>query len=354
MAAREGGRAMEAAARTPSGPRAGRGVSRRTLLTSAVAGGGALALLAAGLRSDDRGLRGLRLMVPNTAGSGYDITARTLAEVLAETGAAPDVQVFNLPGAGGTVALARLFNEAGNGLLGLMMGLGTVGAAYADGSGQARPWLAAATPVARLVEEPEVVVVSADSPYAELSELLESWAAAPATMRVGGSSTPAGPDQLMLMRLADAVGVPRGRVDYVNYDGGELLPAIRRSEVAFAISGVGETLAQVQAGELRALAVTSGRPLPHYPAPTLRQQGLDLVFTNWRGLLAPPGVDARRREALRAAVEVARGSARWRRALERNGWTDAFATGQEFADFLRDQGERVDATLRGSGGALLG
>jgi hypothetical protein len=110
---------------------------------------------------------GLRILVPNTAGGGYDTTARTVARVLAETGTASDVQVFNLPGAGGTVGLQRTVNERGNGRLALQMGLGVLGASHVV---HARVTVRQTTPIARLIEEPEAVVVRKDSPYHTVEE----------------------------------------------------------------------------------------------------------------------------------------------------------------------------------------
>ena len=71
---------------------------------------------------------GLRFMVPNTPGGGYDITARTAAKNAEDAELTHNIEVFNLPGAGGTVGLSRLVSERGNGKLAMSMGLGVVGA----------------------------------------------------------------------------------------------------------------------------------------------------------------------------------------------------------------------------------
>ena len=63
-------------------------------------------------------------MVPNAPGGGYDTTARAAAQVMEKEGITGPVQVFNLPGAGGTVGLQRVVNEKGNGKLAMQMGLG--------------------------------------------------------------------------------------------------------------------------------------------------------------------------------------------------------------------------------------
>lgn len=161
--------------------------------------------------------RDLRIMVPNTPGGGYDTTARTAARVMDETHIAPDVQVFNLPGAGGTVGLQRLVDERGNGDLALQMGLGVVGASH---EAKADVTVARTTPIARLIEEAGAVVVRKDSPYRTVGDLITAWRRAPERLAVGGGSSPGGPDYLLPMELAKAVGIDPKKVDYVGYGGG--------------------------------------------------------------------------------------------------------------------------------------
>ena len=78
----------------------------------------------------DRPVTGLRVMVPNNPGSGYDVTARSAVLAMEQAGLARNVEVFNLPGASGTIGLQRLVNERGNGALLMQMGLGVVGAVH--------------------------------------------------------------------------------------------------------------------------------------------------------------------------------------------------------------------------------
>src|SRR4051794_5854588 len=68
-------------------------------------------------------ITGVRFMVPNTPGGGYDTTARAAAKVMDDIDATKNVEVFNLAGAGGTVGLSRTVSEQGNGKLMMMMGL---------------------------------------------------------------------------------------------------------------------------------------------------------------------------------------------------------------------------------------
>lgn len=311
---------------------------RRALL------GGALAAALAGCEARADPDDDLRIMVPNPPGSGYDITARVLARALDSGGIARGVEVFNLPGAGGVVGLRRLAYERGNGLLVMLMGLGLVGAEIAAG---AEVTLAGTTPVARLVQEPSIVVVRRDSPYGSLDELIEAWRADPAGVPAGGGSSVGGPDHLATMLLAEAAGMAPSRVAYRRNDGGgDLLAAVLGREVAFALSGLSEYADQISSGQLRALAVTSEEPVTQVPAPTVRAAGLDVVCNNWRGIVAPPGLAPGEVAALRATVAALDTSAPWAAARTRFGWTPAYLGDVAFGRFMAGESARVAGVLR--------
>lgn len=313
------------------------------------ASGLAVALLvsACGTTRDDADataqLTDFRIMIPTAAGGGYDVTGRTAAKVMEEARIARRIEVFNLVGAGGTVGLTRLVNEKGNGDLAMLMGLGVVGSVYTNKS---KASLQDTTPLAKLIEEPGIIVVPKDSPYKTLDALIAAWKADPGKVTVGGASSPGGPDHLLPMQLAQAVGIEPKRVNYVGYDsGGELLPAVLGNKLSFAASGVGEYLDQIKAGAVRVLAVTSAERLDVLDAPTLKEQGVDLEFANWRGIVAPPGIDAKSKDALIDALDRMHESDGWKDAIKRNGWTDAYVTGDEYGAFLKEQDQRVESVL---------
>jgi putative tricarboxylic transport membrane protein len=292
----------------------------------------------------DGAVSGLRIMVPNNPGSGYDLTARSAAKVLEDAGLTRNVEVFNLPGGSGTVGLQRLVNERGNGTLVMQMGLGVVGGVYTSGS---RVGFGDTTPIARLIEDPECIVVPADSPYRSLDQLVAAWTLDPRSIGVAGGSGPGGPDHLATHLFAQAVGLDPKAVDYVAYDGGgDLLAALLGDQVAFGVSSPGEFLDQIQAGQLRVLAVTSARRVPGVDAPTMREAGVDLEFTNWRGIVAPPGISDRDRRTLTTLVDAMHSSPEWKQVLERNNFTDAYLAGDEFDAFLRAENDRVASVLR--------
>ena len=289
----------------------------------------------------------LRVMVPNSPGGGYDVTARTAVKITETTGITDPVEVFNLSGAGGTVALTRLMHETGNPKLLMMMGLGVIGATVTNKS---TVKVTDATPIARLIEEQEGVMVPANSPYGTIDDLVSAWRAHPDQFTVGGGSLTGGPDHLMSMQLAAAVGIPPREVKYLSHDGGgELLPALLANQIDFATSGVREYTQQIKSGQLRVLAVSGSTPVPDIDAPTLSDSGINVVFANWRGIIAPPDLTEAEKDNLISTFTRLAGTPEWQAELARNGWSDVLLTGNEFGAFLAEQDHSVESTLQALG-----
>jgi putative tricarboxylic transport membrane protein len=289
-------------------------------------------------------VKGLRILVPNSPGSGYDTTARAAAKAMQDAKLTETVEVFNSAGAGCTVGLQRLVNEKGKDDILMQMGLGVVGAVYTNKS---KATLEETVPIARLIEESEAIVVPKGSPYTTLEQLVTAWKANPGKVPVGGASNPGGPDHLTPMLLAKAVGVTPKDVNYVAYDGGgELLTGILGKKVAFAATGIGEVAEQAKAGDVKILAVTSANPVESVEAPTLKSLGIDMEFTNWRGIVGPPGLsDAKKQEYIDLLTKM-HDSPQWKETLQKQGWTDAFQTGDEFKTFMSAENTRVAGVLK--------
>jgi putative tricarboxylic transport membrane protein len=283
------------------------------------------------------------MMVPNSPGGGYDLTARTAVKIMQEDKITGRIEVFNVIGAGGTVAMARLMNERGNNDLMMTMGLGVVGATYTNKSNIKA---SDATAIAKLIEDPGAIFVPADSPFKTVADFVAAWKADPAKVTIGGGSSPGGPDHLFPMELAKAVGVEPKSVNFITYDGGgDLLTALLGKKIAAGTSGLGEYVDQIEAGEVRVLAVSGEQRVAGVDAPTLKEAGVNLTFTNWRGVLAPPGISDEARQSLVKVLEDLHSTDAWKEALVKNNWSDAFMTGAPFEQFLKDQDQRVSSTL---------
>ena len=287
----------------------------------------------------------LQLMAPANPGGGWDQTARALAEAAKEADLARSTQVTNVGGAGGTVGLAQLATERSEDYL-MVMGLVMVGAIETNKS---KATLKDTTPIARLTAEDEIVVVPADSPYKSIDDLTADLKSKGRGVSIAGGSA-GGTDHILAALIAKAAGVPVQDLNYVAFSGGgESLAALLGSKVSAGISGVGEYAEQIKAGKLRALAVSGGKRVDGIDAPTLKEAGLDVELSNWRGVVGPPNLSAQARQRLIDLVDGLHGSPAWQNQLKRNGWTDTYLSGDAFASFLTDEQTRVRGVLEDIG-----
>ncbi|WP_345459871.1 Bug family tripartite tricarboxylate transporter substrate binding protein [Nocardioides marinquilinus] len=328
-----------------SGPRP----TRRAVLAGGIAllsGAATTATTGCGVtRGDDS--RDILMIIPNAAGGGYDQTGRAAVTVMKDadiTGGS--FTVDNVEGAGGTNAFTEMYGDAGDEHTLMTVGLGVVGSLYSFGNDLR---LRDATPIAQLMSEPEGVLVPGDSPFAAIDDLVRAWSADPGSIAVGGGSSPGGPDYLFPMQLADAVGIDPNDVNYVSYDGGgPLTSALLGAKIDAGFSGLSEFEPQIADGSLKVLAVSGEERQPQASladVPTLTESGIDLVFLNWRGVLAPPGISDERRDELIGYLQQMHDTQAWRDQLEQYGWTDDFRTGEDFDAFLGEQDDRVSGTL---------
>ena len=252
--------------------------------------------------------------------------------------------VENVPGAAGTIGLARFIGaEAGRRDVVMVSGLIMLGGIVTHHSPVT---LHDVTPLARLTGEYEVIAVPAASPFRSLRDLLDAFTARPESISWGGGSA-GGSDQILAGLVADAVRVSPSRVNYIAFSGGgESLSAILGGQVSVGINGLAEFASQIEAGTLRALAISSAARLPGVEVPTLREQGLAIDFENWRSLVAPPGLAAADRARLGSLVKAMVASAPWREALGRYRWLDRYLAGDEFSRFAAAEETRVRDVLR--------
>jgi len=289
----------------------------------------------------------LKIVAPAAPGGGWDQTARSMQQALMTSGIAKSVQVTNVPGAGGTVGLAQFVNGAkGDGSQLMVNGFVMMGAILTN---NAPVTLDQVTPIARLSAEAEAIVVPANSPIKSVKDLAAAVKADPAKVTWAGGSA-GGVDHIAVALFAKAAGADPTKINYIPFSGGgEALAAILGGKVTAGISGFGEFESQVKAGKLRVIAVTSPQRLPGVDAPTLKEEGIDLEITNWRSVVAAPGITPDQRKTLLDTVDKMVKSKEWAEILKQKGWDDAYLAGDQFGAFLKQEQTRVTDVLKSVG-----
>jgi putative tricarboxylic transport membrane protein len=299
---------------------------------------GALASLTAPARAAD-----YKIIVPAAPGGGYDQLGRAVGQAMQGAKLAGRVQIVNVGGAGGTIGLAQLINgHKGDGDALMVTGKGMVSAVYINKSPVT---LTQATPIARLTGEYEILVVATDSKLQSMADLVAMYKANPGSVSWGGGLA-GGVDQLTAGMIVQAIGGELGKFNYVAFNsGGEVLAQTMGRHLTVGLGGYNEFAAQVASGKLRALAITAPKRLEGVNIPTLKEQGIDVEFVNWRGLMAAPGISDAQRQALTKAVADMAKSDGWKATVKKNEWLDLYMGGDEFKAYVEAEQKTVLKTV---------
>lgn len=273
------------------------------------------------------------LTVPDTAGSPVDRAARVLGEALVSVKAASSVTVENPAGAP-TAALARFVKEARGPQALLLAGQDLLAAAEFD-SGV--PRVQDASPLARLAVGHFAIFVPAGSPHASMADLSRAFKADPGSIAwdAGAKGSVA---HLFVAFLARTVGADAARV--------RLAPAGGAGATA-GVAPVREALAAMREGRVRVLAVTA--PSAVSGVRSLKEQGVNLVFGQWVGLFAGPGLKPTHRDDLLLRVKAATETPAWKALLAERGWSPAWQQGSDYARFLDEESRSLGYLARSLG-----
>ncbi len=306
------------------------------------------ALAAAGmLPSPAWAAANLKMMIPANPGGGWDTTGRALGKALQEAGVASSVSYDNKGGAAGAIGLAQFVN-GNKGDANAMM---TMGAVMLGGiiTGKPPVSLSQATPLARITSEYNVFVLPADSKLKTMKDVVEQMKKDPGSVKWGGGSR-GSTEHIAAAMIAREVGVDPSKINYVAFrGGGEATAAILGGNVTVGGSGYSEFAEYITAGKMRAIAVTSETRLKGKDVPTLKEQGINVVIGNWRGVYGAAGITPEQRKALIEMIVKATKTKAWAESIEKNAWTPAMLTGADFEKFVDDEFASLRAVMAKSG-----
>ncbi len=289
----------------------------------------------------------IKMMIPANPGGGWDTTGRALGKALVDAGAASTVIFDNKGGAAGALGLAQFVNGSKGDANALMV----MGAVMLGGQITGKPpvSLSQATPIARLTSEYNVFVLPANSPFKSMAEVIAQLKKDPGSVKWGGGSR-GSTEHIAAAMIAREVGVDPSKINYVAFrGGGEATAAILGGNVTVGGSGYSEFAEYINTGKMKALAVTSDTRLKGVAVPTLKEQGINVVIGNWRGVYGAPGITPAQRQALTELVLKAVKTKSWAEASEKNSWTPAVLSGPAFEKFVDDDFASLRATMVKSG-----
>ncbi|SHH80103.1 tripartite tricarboxylate transporter substrate binding protein [Cognatishimia maritima] len=315
-------------------------MGRRALIAAVAAFGFAGPVAAGGHQVVDS----IHFLIPGGAGGGWDGTARGTGEALTKSGLVGSASYENMSGGGGGKAIGYLIENADSNEGTLMVNSTPI--VIRSLTGVFPQSFRDLTLVAGTIGDYAAMVVGKDSPINNMSDLIAAYDADPSATAIGGGSVPGGMDHLVAAMAMEAAGKDALDVKYIPYDaGGKAMAALLSGEIAALSTGLSEAIDLANAGEVKIIGITADARVPAAAdAMTMKEQGIDMTFVNWRGFFGAPGLSAEKTAAYQEAIAKMYDTPEWEEVRARNGWVNIHNPGDDFKAFLEDQ-EKVIGDL---------
>lgn len=315
---------------------------RRALLGAALAFGLGGQTMADGNQVVDS----IHFLIPGGAGGGWDGTARGTGEALTGSGLVGTASYENMSGGGGGKAIGFLIENADSNQGTLMVNSTPI--IIRSLTGVFPQNFRDLTLIAGTIGDYAAVVVGKDSPINSMADLTAAYDADPSATAIGGGSVPGGMDHLVAAMVMEAAGKDALGVKYIPYDaGGKAMAALLSGEIAALSTGFSEAVDLANAGEVKIIGVTAPERVDAYPdAPTMKEQGIDTEFVNWRGFFGAPGLPADKVAAYQDAIAKMYDTPEWEAVRARNGWVNIHNSGPAFKTFLENQEQVIGDLMK--------
>lgn len=313
---------------------------KKTLKLVAAAGVLTLGLTACGGGSSDSGSgsdstfdpgKNLTMIVPMSAGGGSDASGRAIASGL-EKVTGKTMSVENLPGGGGAVGYADFMTKEGQASYLLATETALINLPLT----QDVPFTwQSFTPIMKVGQDSTMMIVGKDSSYSTCMDVVDAAKAGSVKTAVSGSVT--GNDAIQFNLIAMDQGVSFQSVPYES--GGEAITALMGGHVDVALANPSEVMGQLESGDVKALCVIA-EDRYEYDAlkdvPTTIEQGINVTFAQFRGVIAPGGISDEAKAYWIDAAKKYVESDDFKAYMEENYMQTDPLFGDDFSDYLTD------------------
>src|SRR3954447_17703037 len=276
--------------------------------------------------------RTIEFVVHGGPGSGNDVFARTLTTIIDQEKLSPvRMQVVNKPGGGSTTAAAYVVSKKGDPhVIACFTNIWLIDPLLQQAATNKPQDM---SPIARLVVEPALAVVRADSPFKTLGDFIDAAKQKPGALKMSGGSI-GSRENVVRQLLMKTTGVRWAFISFPS--GGERIAALLGGHVDLMIVDPSEAGEQVRAGKLRTIAQINDRRLPGFPdVPTLKEAGFDIPnLPQMRGILGTPGMPADAIAFYEDLFLKATKSAMWQKFLSESQLDGEFVKSAELKTFL--------------------
>lgn len=318
-------------------------MTRRVVLAAAAA---TLTFASPALADGHKVVDSIHFLIPGGAGGGWDGTARGTGEALTNAGLVGTASYENMSGGGGGKAIGYLIENAASNHGTLMVNSTPI--VIRSLTGVFPQNFRDLTLVAGTIGDYAALVVGKDSPINSMTDLIAAYQADPSGTAIGGGSVPGGMDHLVAAMAMQAAGEDPTAFKYIPYDaGGKAMAALLSGEIAALSTGFSEAVDLANAGEVKIIGVTADERVDAYgDAPTMKEQGIDTTFVNWRGFFAAPDLPADKLAMYQEALTKMYDTPEWEEVRARNGWVNIHNNGDDFRSFLESQEQVIGDLMK--------
>ena len=291
----------------------------------------------------------IHFVIGGGAGGGWDGTARGTGEALTKSGMLKSASFENMSGGGGGKALAFMINtQPKNTVLvqstPLVLRSITRHKGYVSGSGVLS--YKDVTPIAGVIGDYGAIAVAKNSPYMNFKDVVDAYKKDPKSIKMAGGSVRGSMDHLIGALAFQAAGANPNDVAYIPYDaGGKALAGLLSGETQIISTGLGELMGARD--QVRIIGITAPSRVADAPdAPTLKEQGYDVQFVNWRGFFGPPNMSNKDKKALSKMLGKVMKTPEWEAVRKRNAWVNIYNSDKDFVKFLEKQTVEMTALMK--------
>jgi putative tricarboxylic transport membrane protein len=202
------------------------------------------------------------------------------------------------------------------------------------------------TPIAGVIGDYGAIAVAKNSPYMNFKDVVDAYKKDPNSIKMAGGSVRGSMDHLIGALAFQAAGANPNDVAYIPYDaGGKALAGLLSGETQIISTGLGELMGARD--QVRIIGITAPSRVADAPdAPTLKEQGYDVQFVNWRGFFGPPNMSNKDKKALSKMLGKVMKTPEWEAVRKRNAWVNIYNSDKDFVKFLEKQTVEMTALMK--------
>jgi putative tricarboxylic transport membrane protein len=290
--------------------------------------------------------KNVEIVVYAAPGGSNDKTARAIEKAVGSKKMINSTMtVVNKTGGGGNIQLNYMTQHAGDPHF-LMITTPTLLANHITGSSDQNH--NDFSPIASMINDYSVYAVNAESPIKTGKDLVDRLKANPRGVSIGFAGALGGHNHVAAGLLMKAIGGEAKALKVVAFKGAaDAITALMGGHIDMVVTAAGNVGSHMQAGKLRAVGVASSQRLTGEFAkiPTWKEQGVDVVWGNWRAVMGPKGMTPAQVTRWEGVLRQVVATPEWKADLETNFWTNDFTAGDQFKKDLDKDYAAMKAVL---------